>query len=312
VSPVSGWTGRTACELQASLRMSNESFAGHLGIAVRTVASWHQKPYIRPRAEMQQLLDAALERASPADRARFAESLADATEVGGTERLEVDPAVADALEWLDRHAGRPPGQSYRDVSSRVARADADAIRAAGARRAAVGRVELVSALASYYGPGDAHGLYSTRLDDGPSLVTSILTRPGWLDLGTPLIAGRDRLVPVASVVEDDPTLDDSAAEGAARRLAETLILGTRLVDMPLYRLLSIELGAGTIVGTLSLTHFTHYALTMDLLGSRADRLTHGQHGHAAAARCVVAGSGVGVESARPVVRGWRGGVVRDR
>ena len=156
MSPVSGWTGRTACELQASLRMSNESFAGHLGIAVRTVASWHQKPYIRPRAEMQQLLDAALERASPADRARFAESLADATEVGGTERLEVDPAVADALEWLDRHAGRPPGQSYRDVSSRVARADADAIRAAGARRAAVGRAELVSALAFFRTSEDGH------------------------------------------------------------------------------------------------------------------------------------------------------------
>jgi 8-oxo-dGTP diphosphatase len=32
------WTGRTACALQAALRLSNESFAEHLGIAVRTVA----------------------------------------------------------------------------------------------------------------------------------------------------------------------------------------------------------------------------------------------------------------------------------
>jgi DNA-binding transcriptional regulator YiaG len=57
VNPVSGWTGRTACQLQASLRMSNESFAAHLGVAVRTVASWHQKPDLRPRPEMQQLLE---------------------------------------------------------------------------------------------------------------------------------------------------------------------------------------------------------------------------------------------------------------
>ena len=37
---VTGWTGRAACALQAALRMSNETFAAHLGIAVRTVAAW--------------------------------------------------------------------------------------------------------------------------------------------------------------------------------------------------------------------------------------------------------------------------------
>ena len=54
---VTGWTGRAACALQAALRMSNEAFAEHLGIAVRTVAGWHQKPGLRPRPEMQQVLD---------------------------------------------------------------------------------------------------------------------------------------------------------------------------------------------------------------------------------------------------------------
>ena len=29
---VTGWTGRAACDLQAALRLSNESFAEHLGI----------------------------------------------------------------------------------------------------------------------------------------------------------------------------------------------------------------------------------------------------------------------------------------
>jgi len=59
------WTGRAACALQAALRLSNESFAEHLGIAVRTVAAWHHKPTLKPKTEMQQLLDTALEQASP-------------------------------------------------------------------------------------------------------------------------------------------------------------------------------------------------------------------------------------------------------
>jgi DNA-binding transcriptional regulator YiaG len=48
-----GGTGRAACTLQAALRMSNEAFAAHLGIGVRTVAGWHQKSDLRPRQEMQ-------------------------------------------------------------------------------------------------------------------------------------------------------------------------------------------------------------------------------------------------------------------
>lgn len=58
---VNAWTGRTACALQAALRLTNEAFAAHLGVAVRTVATWHQKPDLIPKAEMQQLLDTALE-----------------------------------------------------------------------------------------------------------------------------------------------------------------------------------------------------------------------------------------------------------
>jgi 8-oxo-dGTP diphosphatase len=79
------WTGRTACALQAAMRLSNEAFAERLGIAVRTVATWHQRPDLRPKAEMQQLLDTALEQAPESARARFA------TLIGG--RGAVPPAV---------------------------------------------------------------------------------------------------------------------------------------------------------------------------------------------------------------------------
>jgi hypothetical protein len=63
MEPVQLWTGHAACALQAALRMTNESFAAHLGTAVRTVATWHQKPDRVPSAEMQQALDTTLERA---------------------------------------------------------------------------------------------------------------------------------------------------------------------------------------------------------------------------------------------------------
>lgn len=66
------WNGRYACTLQAALRMTNEAFATHLGIGVRTVATWHADPSIVPRTEIQQLLDSVYETASEAVRQRFA------------------------------------------------------------------------------------------------------------------------------------------------------------------------------------------------------------------------------------------------
>jgi 8-oxo-dGTP pyrophosphatase MutT (NUDIX family) len=69
---VNAWTGRTACALQAALRLSNEAFARQLGVAVRTIATWHQRPDLTPRAEMQQLLDTALQQAPASARTRFA------------------------------------------------------------------------------------------------------------------------------------------------------------------------------------------------------------------------------------------------
>ncbi len=43
------WTGGDADQLRQSLRMTNESFAEYLGVAVRTVACWRKQPGIIPR-----------------------------------------------------------------------------------------------------------------------------------------------------------------------------------------------------------------------------------------------------------------------
>jgi 8-oxo-dGTP diphosphatase len=68
---VETWSGSLATALQAALRMTNEQFAEHLDVSVRTVASWHADPDTVPRNDTQQLLDTAYERASASVQRRF-------------------------------------------------------------------------------------------------------------------------------------------------------------------------------------------------------------------------------------------------
>lgn len=66
---VAAWTGRRADTLRQALRMTNETFAEHLGVAVRTVAYWRARPDVIPRPVMQEMLDVALARAPEQARA---------------------------------------------------------------------------------------------------------------------------------------------------------------------------------------------------------------------------------------------------
>ena len=79
-------------------------------------------------------------------------------------------------------------------------------------------------------------------------MTSVLTCPGWLDLGCPLTAAHDRLTHAGPAARADVPLDARGSSAAAQRLAETLVAGTRFVDMPLYRLTGISVGKGEIGG----------------------------------------------------------------
>lgn len=51
--------------------MTNDDFADHLGVAVRTVANWHSSPGTVPRAEIQSALDTAYERSTASVQRRF-------------------------------------------------------------------------------------------------------------------------------------------------------------------------------------------------------------------------------------------------
>jgi hypothetical protein len=74
---VAAWTGRRADTLRQALRMTNETFAEHLGVAVRTIAYWRARPDVVPRPVMQEVLDVALARAPEQARAQFGLLLAE-------------------------------------------------------------------------------------------------------------------------------------------------------------------------------------------------------------------------------------------
>ncbi len=287
---VTGWTGRAACALQAALRMSNDAFAAHLGIGVRTVADWHQKPGLRPRPETQQLLDTALARAPAAAGERFAvltgqppPAVSARTNENGAaadaeHRLITDQNISGALGRLDQLAGWEPGTARRQVAARLARLDRRDLADRASLRRRIGRRGFADALGEYYrDQAGEHGRYGARCGhDDAEVATSVLTCPDWLDLGCPLTADHDRLTLVGSAAGGDVLLDAGAADAAGQRLAETLVAGTRFVDMPLYRLTGINVGKREIGGSLGITQFASYALTLDLLeGELSDALTAG-------------------------------------
>ncbi len=280
------WTGKTASALQAALRMSNESFAEHLGIGVRTVATWHQKPDLRPRPEMQQLLDTVLAQAPDAARRRFtgfvdgqpdAETERSAATTAAELRLAADPNIATALEWLDQRAHHEPGTSRRDVASRMARLDVRTLHDRSQRRARIDQRSIADALHKYYRDrGAGRGWYTARYGSEDATTTSILTRENWLDLACPLIPDHDRLTITRTDAGTAVSLDEHGVDRAIQRLAETLVTDTRLVNMPLFRLVDIDIGPGSLAGALGITSFIEYALTMDLLeGELIDALADG-------------------------------------
>ena len=138
MNPVASWTGSQADALRQALRMSNEVFAAHLGVAVRTVAYWRARPDVVPVPSIQEILDTALAQASPPARELFTAILArsqasaerqstfgepddDLTALTGW--LTATNATDDAIEQADQttaalaalHTQRPARRLLADV-----------------------------------------------------------------------------------------------------------------------------------------------------------------------------------------------------
>jgi hypothetical protein len=95
--------------------MTNESFAAHLGVHARTVANWRGNPEVIPRLAIQEILDAALERAPDRVKAQFAGLIGEAeggsqessnlesfeTSLNGTSESEIEGS--ELLESINSH-----------------------------------------------------------------------------------------------------------------------------------------------------------------------------------------------------------------
>jgi transcriptional regulator with XRE-family HTH domain len=109
---ITSWTGRQADALRQALRMTNESFAEHLGVSVRTVANWRKRPEIRPQPGMQELLDVALERSPDRIKAQFSQLAGEeccATDNQPTFRTE--PFALSLHAMTSREWGRDDAQA---------------------------------------------------------------------------------------------------------------------------------------------------------------------------------------------------------
>src|ERR1035438_3149551 len=111
---IASWTGRHADALRQALRMTNESFAEHLGVAVRTVAYWRKRPTKVPLPAIQEALDTVLERAPDRAKAQFAlligetygeSSAQDGDDIGDLlAEITATGITDDAIEQVDRES----------------------------------------------------------------------------------------------------------------------------------------------------------------------------------------------------------------
>jgi hypothetical protein len=99
---IATWSGARADLLRQAFRMSNESFAAHLGVHARTVANWRGNPDVIPRPAVQDILDAALERAPDRVKAQFAlligEAEASSQEAGHLESFETSLSATSGAD----------------------------------------------------------------------------------------------------------------------------------------------------------------------------------------------------------------------
>ena len=100
VEVVPSWTGQRADALRQALRMTNESFAAHLGVAVRTVAYWRERPEVIPRPAMQEILDTALAQAPAAARMQFSLILAERRQGRAFGQPGPASGSADLISWV--------------------------------------------------------------------------------------------------------------------------------------------------------------------------------------------------------------------
>jgi hypothetical protein len=156
-----------------------------------------------------------------------------------------------------------PSAARQKIEERLGALDGDAVHDRDGGERLVERSRLADALANYYGA--AGSLYTPDVA-GRRVLTSLLCLPAWLDIAIPLDPDTDRLTLANVELDAVGRIGHLGAEDhVVDRLAEAALLGVRITNKPLYRLLAIDVRAGVISGSVGLAPFGVYALTMDMM-----------------------------------------------
>jgi hypothetical protein len=203
---------------------------------------------------------------------------------------EVPPNIRSGnfIEWIAEHSRLSVGEAHDRLTARIGgtRNLPESVRHQRAyARGRLTRNQLVAALEHYYAasPHEGCGLYKARVGGHP-LVTSVLTRPKWLQtrvpLGTP--AEHFQFIPPTAAPIPTPLLEGELLDAAIDRLAQGELSTTVLVNNPIYQLLRLAIEPGRLQAAVTLIDFATYALTMDLLEAELVDTLADDTGHPAA------------------------------
>ncbi len=179
---------------------------------------------------------------------------------------DVELRTHEFFNWVINHSGICFQDGFRIISEEKQRilSVTPGERASSAfQRSRIGRAEVASAIAEYYGGTD---LYEIRVGES-LLATSIYTKPSWVGLSVPLGGESEKCV-APSFRRDLPIrLSDYQAQCALKRLASIELSDTVLVNNPLFRLTEMNLDSSSISASFECSDFASYSMTCDLLES---------------------------------------------
>jgi hypothetical protein len=199
-----------------------------------------------------------------------------------------DVRSVDFIEWIAEHSSLSVREAHDRLTARIGeiRNLPESVRHQRAyTRGRLTRDQLVAALERYYAASSQEGcgLYKAGVGSH-TLVTSVLTKPGWLQarvpLGTP--AEDFQYIPPTAAPIPTPPLEGQLLDAAIDRLAQAELSTTVLVNNPVYQLLRIAIEPSRLQAAVTLVDFATYALTLDLLEAELVDTLADVAGHTAA------------------------------
>ena len=254
--------GGVISESRIKRGLTQEELADQLGVDTGTVSRWEngsQGMRSRNMGAVARVLEIGLE---------LLQFAIDDDTGGDRHEDQRDLRTVDLVAWLAESSGRPFGATYGSVASMADYFESESVASRHERsyeRASIGRQDLATATADYYRLEDEDlGFYTAEVD-GRRLTLTIVVRDSWLDLDFDLRneLGVGALASHSSSAS--PPMPEPVHDAGVVRLADAEVHNKVLVNNPMYRLLSADIGPNALDLTFSLASFADYALRNGLM-----------------------------------------------